>query len=266
MACAPSEDPDQPGHPPKLIIVVTIRIKKPRVLSYARRRLWSDWADAQADLSLLWAHSHFVGFVMRRLRSSFFHACVPLAKLRHLDINFALLKQKTHLWFCFERPRFVNWGKRISFLCKKIFEIETQNFASMQMGRTNVYLSIILKKMCLISFIVRSQERGCRSHCAASWKKKKKKKKWHVRPAKTQSSLGVRPVWSEPSLPAWKKPLATHWAHSENSDQTGRTPRLLWVFAGRTLTLYVLSWGGSYLISKVTGKYLTLLADCRCDR
>ena len=28
---------------------------------------WSDWADAQADLSLCWAHSHFVGFVMSRL-------------------------------------------------------------------------------------------------------------------------------------------------------------------------------------------------------
>ena len=27
----------------------------------------SDWADAQADLRLRWAHSHFVGFVMRRL-------------------------------------------------------------------------------------------------------------------------------------------------------------------------------------------------------
>ena len=37
------------------------------VLSYplsAHRRLWSDWADAQADLSLRWAHNHFVGFVM----------------------------------------------------------------------------------------------------------------------------------------------------------------------------------------------------------
>ena len=27
-----------------------------------------DWADAQADLSLRWAHSHFVGFVMRQLK------------------------------------------------------------------------------------------------------------------------------------------------------------------------------------------------------
>ena len=25
---------------------------------------WSEWADAQADLSLRWAHTHFVGFVM----------------------------------------------------------------------------------------------------------------------------------------------------------------------------------------------------------
>ena len=32
-----------------------------------QRRLWSDCADAQTDLSLGWAHSHFVGFVMRRL-------------------------------------------------------------------------------------------------------------------------------------------------------------------------------------------------------
>ena len=32
---------------------------------------WSDWADAQADLSLRWAHTHFVGFVMSRLISLF---------------------------------------------------------------------------------------------------------------------------------------------------------------------------------------------------
>ena len=50
--------------------VFAVRMKKAWVLSYplsAQRRLWSDWADAQADLSLHWAHTHFVGFVMRRL-------------------------------------------------------------------------------------------------------------------------------------------------------------------------------------------------------
>ena len=39
----------------------------PKLSSCGQRRLWSDWADAQADLSLRWAHNHIVGFVMRRL-------------------------------------------------------------------------------------------------------------------------------------------------------------------------------------------------------
>ena len=41
--------------------------EEPWVLCYqlsAKRRLWSDWADAQADMSLRWAHTHCVGFVM----------------------------------------------------------------------------------------------------------------------------------------------------------------------------------------------------------
>ena len=74
-----------------------------------------------------------------------------------------------------------------------------------------------------------------------------KTNKLSVCPAKTQISLGIRPVWSESSLSAWRKlgPLATHWAHSEDSDQTGRMPRLIWVFAGRTPILLVLSRRGS---------------------
>ena len=69
-----------------------------------------------------------------------------------------------------------------------------------------------------------------------------------VRPAKTMIRLGIRPVWSESSLCAqWvaKGPSFLH-ADSEESDQTGRMPRLIWVFAGRTLIVFVLSWGGSY--------------------
>ena len=50
--------------------------------------------------------------------------------------------------------------------------------------------------------------------------------------------------------------LSTQWvakdlsflhADSEDSDQTGRMPRLIWVFAVRTVTLLVLSLGGSYI-------------------
>ena len=69
---ASSEDSDQPGRMPRLIWVFAVRMKKAWVLSYplnAQHRLWSDWTDAQADLSLCWAHSHLVGFVMRQLRT-----------------------------------------------------------------------------------------------------------------------------------------------------------------------------------------------------
>ena len=65
--CVPSESSDQPGHPPSLIRVIAVHMMKAWTLRYtlsAQQRLWSDWTDAQADLSLRWAHSHFVGFVM----------------------------------------------------------------------------------------------------------------------------------------------------------------------------------------------------------
>ena len=77
-----------------------------------------------------------------------------------------------------------------------------------------------------------------------------------VRPAKTQISLGIRPVWSESSLCAqWvaKDPSFLH-ADSKDSDQTGRMPRLIWVFAGRTLTLLVLSCRGSYSYHAILNK------------
>ena len=75
-----------------------------------------------------------------------------------------------------------------------------------------------------------------------------KTNKMSVRPAKTQISLGIRPIWSESSLCAQyvaKDPSFLH-ADSEDSDQTGRMPRLIWVFARRTLILLVLSCRGSY--------------------
>ena len=59
---------------------------------------------------------------------------------------------------------------------------------------------------------------------------------WFVRPVRTQISLGIRPVWSESLLCALlvaKDPNFLH-ADSQNSDQTGWMPRLIWVFAGHT--------------------------------
>ena len=103
-----------------------------------------------------------------------------------------------------------------------------------------------------------------------------------MRPAKTKISLSIRPIWSESSLSAWRKlgSLATNWAHCEDSDQTGgklgslatnwahweesdqmqmprsgRMPRLIWVFAGRTVILLVLLWSGSLDQTAIGGSH-----------
>ena len=58
MILATSEDSDQPGYPPSLIRVFAVHSMGsggPSVSSCGQRRLWSDWADAQADLSLRWS-------------------------------------------------------------------------------------------------------------------------------------------------------------------------------------------------------------------
>ena len=160
----PSEDSDQLGHPPSLIRVFAVHSMDcygPKLSSCWQQRLWSDWANAQADLSLHWAHTNFVGFVMSRLKS--FTDLVPL-------LSAGLIIEPPH--------------------------DKTNNVA--------------------------------------------------VWPANTPISLGIRPVWSE-SL------LCTQWvakepsflpADSEDSEQTGQMPRLIWVFAGRTCHFvgFVMRW------------------------
>ena len=91
MACAPSEDSDQPGHPPSLIRVFAVRMKKACVLSYqliAQRRLRSDWANAQADLSLRWAHIPFCWLC---------HAFTHISPLADLDLYCLICLEDT---FC----------------------------------------------------------------------------------------------------------------------------------------------------------------------
>ena len=75
-----------------------------------------------------------------------------------------------------------------------------------------------------------------------------KTNKMTVCPAKTQISLGIRPVWSESLLCAqWvaKDPSFLHLhADSEDSDQTGWLPRLIWIFTGHTRHFvgFVMRW------------------------
>ena len=80
-----------------------------------------------------------------------------------------------------------------------------------------------------------------------------KPRKWPVCPAKTPITLGSCPVWSESLLLACRKlgSLATHWAYSEDSDQTGWMPRLIWVIAGHTghFVGFIMLWLSSCAIA-----------------
>ena len=73
-----------------------------------------------------------------------------------------------------------------------------------------------------------------------------KTNKMSVRPAKTQISLGIRLVWSVFAVctkKAWV--LSYPLSAQQRLWSCGWMPRLIWVFAGRTVTLLVLSCHGS---------------------
>ena len=85
--------------------VFAVCLKKARILSYplsAQRRLWSDWVDAQADLSLPWRTCHFVGFGTMRLLFASQFGCHSVAnhivqKFRTITASF----RGVRFCFCF---------------------------------------------------------------------------------------------------------------------------------------------------------------------
>ena len=85
--------------------------------------------------------------------------------------------------------------------------------------------------------------------------------KRHVRPAKTQIRLGICPVWSEPLLCAlWvaKDPNLLQ-ADSKDSDQTGQTSRLIWVFADHKghfvgFVMWRLKWFCTWVPRSINGR------------
>ena len=68
--CAPSEHSEQPWHPPGLISLGCPHEESlvPSLSIERTAKTLIRLGDAQADLSLRCAHSHFVCFVMRRLK------------------------------------------------------------------------------------------------------------------------------------------------------------------------------------------------------
>ena len=207
--CAPSEDSDQPWHPPCLIRVFAVHMKKAWVLKYplsGQRRLWSDWADAQADRSSRWAHSHFVGFIM-----------LWLIKLYIIGIaSFFFL----FILFSFFSPFFI-------FLTQKMTPFWAINCSLVLTlwKQFDLVKKKILREKCLLKCIIVDLYffRGMMfnsnwlSHNKMYWETHRSFSvhtyilKFEPRHDKT-NNMSVRPVWSESSLSAWRKlgSLATH--------------------------------------------------------
>ena len=106
MACTPSEDS---GHPSSLIKVFVVPMKKAWVLSYlmsTQWRLWSDWADAQADSSLRWAQlfswfchevAHFLLEVAQMIQQhkglvTFSFNSIPVTEVKFKHMSHVMIK------------------------------------------------------------------------------------------------------------------------------------------------------------------------------
>ena len=110
-----------------------------------QRRLWSDWADAQADLSLRWAHTHFVGFVMKRL---IFYLSMFLLGLLSLSA------------FVNETCITENSKSHISFLSAVVIIISYASFEELQSFKWSRVLLLSLRNnflsaFCLVTKVVK---------------------------------------------------------------------------------------------------------------
>ena len=134
-------------------------------------------------------------------------------------------------WLCLKKifPWFDGWWKLVQLL--NCIISGCGSFYLVQRMHQNPQTSNFMRKPVLWHMRTRYEPRHDKTN------------KVSVCPAKIQISLDIRPLWSESLLSAWRNlgSLSTRWAQSEDSDQTGPMPRLIGVFAGRTLILLVLS-------------------------
>ena len=89
---------------------------------------------------------------------------------------------------------------------------------------------------------------------------------WYVRPAKTQISLHISAVWSEPLLVQWifYEYQATDWISIGVSKLKRRLHRLVWVYTCQNATLLEITCPGSNVLSnECTAKTLIWLGCCQ---
>ena len=145
---APSEDSDQPGHPPSL----------------------SAWASSQSDQSLRYLHEETLGPWLPTERTA-----KTLIRLGGWPgWSESSLGAHSFCWF---------------------YHV-VAHLTSMTLLRWSVSVHL----PCLLRLEIRRLDQTILKRQKYWSRLMTKTTKWHVRPAKTQISLGVHPVWSESSL------------------------------------------------------------------
>ena len=193
---------------------------------HADSKDWSDWADAQADLSLRWVHTQFIGFVKSLLK--WFHMSNTWLELKTLTNKIKILQNQSK----------VSRQTTGSSNASKIFRGNGKQCRTWSDCSQNWPESTLIAQSCLSKYLRSwgSREIGqIQKIWAALWQNQQ----YGYGPSEDSDQPGHRAQW------VVKGPSFLH-ADNEDSDQTGRMPRLIWVFAGRTLTLLVLSRGSLY--------------------
>ena len=137
--------------------------------------------------------------------------------------------------------KFWNW-------CSMVFRKWTQN--TIALSRRVVWAILYNFVIICTEYISRDMTKPTKWMCA----QRRLRSAW-ASAQSDQSSLCAQWVAKDPSF---------LYADSEDSDQTGRMPRLIWVFAGCTVTLLVLSCRGPYIFCKFYVHYFSLRRATIC--
>ena len=219
-AWALSKESDQPGHPLSLIRVFAFRMKKTWVLSYPLSAQWRLWSD--------WAHSQFVGFVVLRLVCYNNESRIKLrAKCSHTS-NY--LKPP---WSWSGRRFEPEHDKTNKMTCASSDESDKPEHPP---SLIRVFADR-MKKAWVRSYPLSAQRRfwsvwaDAQTDLSLCWEHR-----WfcwfcravaHFIQLRHNGSTKWQMSHSMTKSIKWHVP-------SEDSDQTGRMPRLTWVFAGGT--------------------------------
>ena len=140
--------------------------------SCGQRRLWPDWADAQADLSLRWAHRHFVGFITKGLKSFHDHESKVYYLLSITSDLSSKLDKTAMSCICISVKNFSFILTFISLFSFQIFIMirpkPHDRYNYRVFTKTKAYFSIIWARSCEnVSYAICEQQRR-RSACASA--------------------------------------------------------------------------------------------------